>query len=150
MKNSSTKISWSGTVTSVQPRIRLTRSFDEQSHTYQGYVLCLEGTLGDDARIFQVALGPAAHQKHQFRVADRVRGVGSFVADPHTELADLYKVAKLELLERGAEASPPPPPWIGVPPPLSVYRERGHRRLNARTYDARCASLCGAAEWLSR
>ena len=26
----------------------------------------------------------------------------------------------------------------GVPPDLPVYRERGHRRLNAKTYQARC------------
>jgi hypothetical protein len=30
-------------VTAVQPRIVLTRSFDERSHSYLGYVLRLEG-----------------------------------------------------------------------------------------------------------
>ncbi len=30
------KIAWSGVLTTVQPRIRLTRSFDQRSHTYQG------------------------------------------------------------------------------------------------------------------
>ena len=34
----------------------------------------------------------------------------------------------------------PPPPWRGVPPPLSVYRERGHRRLAARTYEEKCTT----------
>ena len=33
------KIPWYGAVTAVQPRIRLTRSFDERSHTYLGYLL---------------------------------------------------------------------------------------------------------------
>ncbi len=35
-------ISWQGTVLAVQPRIRLTRSFDERTHTYLGYALRLE------------------------------------------------------------------------------------------------------------
>jgi len=33
-----------------------------------------------------------------------------------------------------------PPPWRGIPPPLSVYRERGHRRLAARTYEEKCTT----------
>jgi hypothetical protein len=33
------KLNFKGTITSIQPRIRLTRSFDEASHTYLG--LCL-------------------------------------------------------------------------------------------------------------
>lgn len=38
------KIPWSDVLTSVQPRIRLTRSFDQRSHTYQGYLLRVQGT----------------------------------------------------------------------------------------------------------
>jgi hypothetical protein len=30
---------WQGTLVGIQPRIRLTRSFDERSHTYLGAVL---------------------------------------------------------------------------------------------------------------
>jgi hypothetical protein len=33
------KIPWQGVLLSVQPRIRLTRSFDQRSHTYLGYAL---------------------------------------------------------------------------------------------------------------
>ena len=31
------KLSFKGIITSIQPRIRLTRSFDEASHTYLGF-----------------------------------------------------------------------------------------------------------------
>jgi hypothetical protein len=31
-----------------------------------------------------------------------------------------------------------PPPWQGVPPDLQTYRDRGHRRLAARTFDTQC------------
>jgi hypothetical protein len=52
----------------VQPRIRLMRSFDERHHSYQGYVLRIDGTCGDESGEFQIAVGKAAHVKHQFRV----------------------------------------------------------------------------------
>ena len=51
------KIAWSGAVTSVQPRIRLTRSFDERSHTYLGYPLRIEGTVGGVSAEFRVGIG---------------------------------------------------------------------------------------------
>jgi hypothetical protein len=37
------KIGWQGMLLSVQPRIRLTRSFDQRSHTYLGYALKVSG-----------------------------------------------------------------------------------------------------------
>jgi len=67
-----TKVPWRGLVTSVQPRIFLTRSSDERSHTYQGYVLRLNGTIDDVDRPFIVAIGAGAYAKHQFRVGDTV------------------------------------------------------------------------------
>ena len=132
------KIPWSGTVTSVQPRIGLIRSFDERSHSYRGYVLRVLGAVGEEQREFLVAVGEGAHEKHRFQIGDRVSGEGAPVPNPRTETAELYKVSKLRVLERGAAPAKAPPPWHGVPPALPVYRERGHRRLDARTYDARC------------
>jgi hypothetical protein len=41
----------------VQPQIRLTRSFDQRSHTYLGYALKVRGTVGSEAREFLVAVG---------------------------------------------------------------------------------------------
>jgi hypothetical protein len=41
------KLTWQGTLVSVQPRTRLTRSFDERSHSYLGYALRVQGTIGD-------------------------------------------------------------------------------------------------------
>jgi hypothetical protein len=60
------KIAWSGRIISVQPRIRLMRSFDERSHSYLGYVLRVEGTIGDELGEFQIALGKATQAKHRF------------------------------------------------------------------------------------
>jgi hypothetical protein len=134
------KIAWSGTLVSVQPRIRLTRSFDQRWHTYLGYVLRVQGTIGDEEREFLVAIGEGAQAKHGFQVGDTVSGEGLPVADPRLETAELYRVSRLKLLSRGARPEQTPPPWHGLPPQLSVYRARGHRRLAARTYDTSCAS----------
>ena len=97
------KIAWSGAVTSVQPRIRLTRSFDERSHTYLGYLLRIEGTVGGVSAEFRVGIGSGTHAKHQFRMGDRVEGLGHRVADPRLETADIYRVSKLKLIRRGEE-----------------------------------------------
>jgi hypothetical protein len=124
----------------VQARIRLTRSFDQRSHTYQGYVLRVHGVVGGEERDGLVAVGEAAHAVHQFRAGDRASGEGVPVADPRTEIAEFYKLSKLKVLGRGAPMTGGGPPWVGVPPPLPVYRERGHRRLDARTYESKCTT----------
>jgi len=132
------KITWQGTLLSVQPRIRLLRSFDQRNHNYLGYALRLQGTIGDDEREFTVGIGKAAQAKHQFRAGDILSGKAQPVADARLEPVEFYKASGLKLIERAADVLPLPPPWFGVPPELPVYRHRGHRRLDARTYEAKC------------
>jgi hypothetical protein len=43
------KLSFTGQIISIQPRIRLTRSFDEASHTYLGYAIKIAGTIDNQA-----------------------------------------------------------------------------------------------------
>jgi hypothetical protein len=133
------KIPWQGRLVSVQPRIRLTRSFDQRSHTYLGYTLTVCGSVGIETREFRLGVGQAAHAKYQFRVGDTVSGDALPVADARLETVELYKISKVKITVRVAE-EPSPPPWRGVPPPLPVYRGRGHRRLAARIYQSKCAS----------
>ena len=140
------EVDWEGEVTSVLPRIRLTRSFDERQHTYQGYVLRLGETMGGEAQDLSVAVGKAAHEKHQFRIGDRLRGKGVRVADPKLETADLYRISGIKVLARGPDAPAEGPPFVGVPPSLPVYRERGHRRLAARTYATSCTTCIWGCE----
>jgi hypothetical protein len=132
-----TKLAWSGTLLGVQPRIDLMRSFDIRQHTYLGYLLVIEGILAGESRRFPVRVGPGAMPKHGFRAGMKITGEAKLVADPEREVAELYKAAGLKTIAT-ADAEVPPPPWHGVPPPLPVYRERGHRRLDARTYEAQC------------
>lgn len=132
---------WLGIVTSVQPRIRLLRSFDQRSHAYLGYVLQIEGRVGDsDDSSFWIAVGKAAHAKHQFRVGDTVSGRSAPVHDTRKESAAYYKSAGIKVLQRAEKDESIPPPWHTIAPDLEVYRERGHRRLSARTYGSNCMS----------
>jgi hypothetical protein len=134
------KIDWQGRVVAVQPRIRLTRSFDERGHSYLGYCLFLEGVVGGEGREFSVGIGKVAQAKQAFRVGDEASGQGVPVADSRKEPVELYRASKLRVVRRAEGEDWVPPPWHGVPPDLETYRWRGHRRLSARTYSSRCRS----------
>jgi hypothetical protein len=134
------KIPWNGVLISVQPRIRLGRSFDQRAHTYLGYTLSVRGRIGSEDREFLVGVGEGAHAKHQFRAGDTACGDVLAVADPRLETVEFYKVSNLKVSAPEVEEETEPPPWRGIPPPLAVYRKRGHRRLAARTYQDKCAS----------
>ena len=134
------KVTWSGVITSVQPRIRLMRSFDQRYHSYLGYVLRIEGTCGDETGAFLIAVGKAAHAKHQFRAGMEASGMAVPVADPRLETAGYYRVSRLRTGESPADIQTKEPPFNGVPPDLETYRARGHRRLSARTYMSKCSA----------
>jgi hypothetical protein len=138
-KDDTANVPWFGSIVAVQPRIRLMRSFDERSHSYHGYVLRINGTCADETGEFLIAIGMGAHKKHQFHAGMEVSGQSVAVDDPRLEMAGYYKTSRLKI-ENVNEDAPPTkgPPFLGVPPDLSTYRERGHRRLDARTYDAKC------------
>ena len=63
------KLNFKGTITSIQPRIRLTRSFDEATHTYLGYAVKIVGTIDNqetissNQNIFSIGIGKAAQAK---------------------------------------------------------------------------------------
>lgn len=124
----------------VQPRIRLMRSFDERQHTYLGYVLRIDGTHGDKRGQFLVAVGKATHEKHRFRSGMEASGLAVSVPDPRLETAEYYKASRIRTKDKGEDAAPKGPPFLGVPPDLPTYRQRGHRRLDARTYAAKCTT----------
>jgi hypothetical protein len=140
------KLAWEGTLVSVQPRIRLLRSFDQRSHSYLGYLLRVRGEVGGMAKEFVVAIGQAAQAKHEFRVGDVVHGEGAPVANPGLETADLYKASRLKATVRGRAERSRELPCTGVPPSLEEYRQRGHRRLAALTYAAKCVGCLWGCE----
>ena len=137
-KANTEKIAWSGRVVAVQPRIRLMRSFDERHHSYQGYVLRVDGKCGDETCEFQIAIGKAAQEKHQFRAGMEISGLSVQVSDPRIETAGFYKTSGIKTCKEAETVAAATSPFQGVPPELETYRSRGHRRLDARTYDSRC------------
>jgi hypothetical protein len=134
------KVAFSGRIVSIQPRIRLMRSFDERHHSYQGYVLRVDGTCGNESGEFQISVGKAAQAKHRFSAGMEASGLAVPVPDVRLETAGFYKVSGLKMLKNAENELQPGPPFIGVPPDLEIYRSRGHRRLDTRTYDAMCTS----------
>lgn len=136
----SNKLDWQGTLFGIQPRIRLTRSFDQRSHSYLGYALHIQGTIAGEEREFSVGIGQGAQSKHKLQAGDILSGRAEPVSDPKMEPVEFYKASGLKIVERAGERDSSPPPWLGVPPELPVYRERGHRRLDAKTYAARCST----------
>lgn len=134
------KVVWQGTLMSVQPRIRLLRSFDQRNHAYLGYALRVRGTVNEEEREFLVGIGKGAQAKYGFRMGDVVSGLCQLVEDERKETVDFYKASRLKILEREEEEQSQGAPWLGVPPDLQTYRARGHRRLDARTYEAKCSS----------
>ncbi len=116
------------------------RSFDTRSHSYLGYVLILQGRVDEVSQDFKVAIGKAAQDKHGFQVGDKVEGMAEPVSDQRLELAEYYKASKLRILDRGSGANQKPPPWTSLTPTLETYRQRGHRRMAARTYEQKCQS----------
>ena len=140
MSKSREKMEWSGHIVAVQPRIRLMRSFDQRSHNYLGYALRVAGFIGDEPGELIVAVGKAAHKKHQFRVGMEVYALAAPVPDARLETAGFYKTSGIKILNDPEDAPPDGPPFQGVPPDLDTYRSRGHRRLDPRTYETRCST----------
>ena len=64
------------------------------------------------------------------------------IEHPEQGWADFYKVSGFKLISRGdASENRPADMNGGIAPPLSVYRENGHLRLDSKTYESKC-SLC--------
>jgi hypothetical protein len=132
------KVTWSGHLVAIQPRIRLIRSFDERHHSYQGYVLRMDGTFGEKTGEFLIAVGKGAHKKQHFQIGMRLNGFSAPVEDSRMETAGLYKTSGIKVLIQPEAESASAPPFKGVPPDLETYRSRGHRRLDSRTYESKC------------
>lgn len=132
------KVPWSGRIVSVQPRIRLARSFDERFHSYLGYVLCIDGICGGSAGEFLIAVGEGAHEKHRFQTGMEIQGQSVSVDDPRKETAAFYKTSGIRVVKDAVNMTPAGPPFHDVPPDLETYRSRGHRRLDVQTYDGKC------------
>jgi hypothetical protein len=106
--------------------------------------LRIQGTIDNENRDFLIGIGKGAQAKHQFHVGDIVSGQSHPVADKRLEAVEFYKTSRLKLIARHEIEQKDPPPWFGLLPDLETYRARGHRRLDARTYELKCQSCIWA------
>jgi hypothetical protein len=136
----SEKVFFEGTILIVQPRIRLLRSFDQVHHNYLGYVLLLEGRVGQKQGTFSIGVGKAAHAKHQFRIGDKISGMCQPVMDEVMESVGYYKVSGLKVMRKASPPSGGGPPFHHLAPPLEEYRGIGHHRLDPKRYETKCSS----------
>lgn len=136
-------VRWHGTLTGIQPRIRLTRSFDERWETYLGYVLRIEGYIQGQAQEFSVGIPETLHAHQQFQIGDTLSGVARPVTHLDLDTVDYDQTTEITLTRRDTPPDAASPPWQGVTPPLAVYQARGYRRLHPQTY----AAKCGGCSW---
>jgi hypothetical protein len=108
------KLSWFGKIISVQPRIRLLRSFDQRSHSYLGYSIGIHGIINGEERDFSVGIGRSAQAKHKFKVGDEISGESLPVTDPKKEPVEFYKTSKLRLI-RSSQTVSTYHPWNDIP-----------------------------------
>ena len=134
------KLEWKGLITSIQPRIRLNRSFDQRSHSYLGYSLRIDGAIGGDKQVFWIGIGKATQETNQFHSGVTIAGDALPVSDSRTESVDYYKVSNLRIVQTHDADIIEGPPRQGIPPSLETYRARGHRRLSSRTYQSKCTT----------
>jgi hypothetical protein len=109
------KIHFHGLLTAIQPRIRLTRSYDQRHHTYLGYALRINGTIGTEQREFLVGIGKETQAKHALYAGCEAHGECEPVVDPRMESVEFYKVSGLEIMVHPTITKPDHPPWQGVP-----------------------------------
>lgn len=99
------KFSWRGTIVSIQPRIRLSRSFDQRHHSYLGYALRVLGSIGQEEGEFLVGIGKAAQANHQFQKGDVVEGQSEPVKNPSLEPVGYYKASGLLVIQHAKAES---------------------------------------------
>lgn len=134
------KVSWSGRIVAVQPQINMLRSFDQRYRHYVGYILRVIGNFGDEIGEFLVAIGKIPQSKYKFCAGMIASGVSVPVDDPQKIAADFFKTTGLKVSKIDEHEVSSGPPFRGAPPDLDVYRERGSRRLDTKTYNTKCTA----------
>ncbi len=130
---------------SVRPRIRLQRSFDQRSHTYQGFTLVVDGEIGGKAGLFTVGIGKATEARFSFCAGDIVEGSCLPVSHLDLESVGYYQASGLAIIKKSSSDYSAGPPWHGIPPSLETYRSRGHRRLSQKSIEESCSTCIWAA-----
>ena len=104
-------------------------------------MLRIDGACGGEVGELLIAVGETAHEKHRFQTGMELSGHSMPVEDPRKEIAAFYRTSVIKVIKNAENRPLAGPPFNDVPPRLETYRARGHRRLDVRTYDAKC-TIC--------
>ena len=135
---------------SVQPRIRLTRSFDVRSHSYLGYSLRVRGRVENEAREFLLGVGQGAHAKHQFQAGTVASGYALPVPDPLVETAEFYGSASCKSTDRRLMKRHRNPRGTVFHRPLRSTASAVIRALPRAPFRPSARAASGDAGWRSR
>lgn len=138
-KNKQVKISFSGTILSVQPRSNVWRyRLDNRTHRMTGYNIFLSGVAEDAEKDFAVAISEKQQQKFRFHIGDKISGNAWTKMYPQLEFADYYRVGGLKKISSSPIPDDNASPWTGEAPELSVYDWRGCRMLAKSSWSSKC------------
>ena len=71
------KVSFQGTIKSVQPRSNVWRyRLDNRTHSTTGYNLFLTGIADGEERDFAIAISEKQQEKYKFHIGDEIKGTG--------------------------------------------------------------------------
>ncbi|MDO4548779.1 MAG: hypothetical protein Q4D04_11815 [Clostridia bacterium] len=155
-RNEPEKITWHGTIASVQPRTTVWRyRLDNRTHSHIGYNLFLDGEANGISGRFAVAISEKQQMTHVFRIGDEVRGTAWTKMYVVSDYADYYRAGGLKVLNRADRVPSNPPPYHIEPPDLATYERRGARMLSSACYRGKCftcawaamAAVCIEYEW---
>ena len=134
------KISFSGTVISVQPRSNVWRyKLDNRTHSMTGYNIFISGDTAGEQRNFAVAISEKQQMKMRFHIGDEISGTAWTKMYPKLEYADYYRAGALKKLQEAANVnSDAKEPWLDEVPELSVYDWRGCRMLDSKNWKGKC------------
>ena len=135
------KISWQGRIASIQPRTRVWRYItDNRTHYHIGFNLFIEdGICSNGLNVFVVAISELQQEKNQFRIGYVISGTAWEKEYPEREFADYYRAGSFKILQRNTDdITADSPPWIIVPPDISIYEFRGARMLSKSCWAKKC------------
>jgi hypothetical protein len=140
MQDESAKISWSGVITSIQPRTRVWRYLtDNRTHYHIGFNLFLDGCADGEDKTFVVAISEKQQQSGEFGIGDTIQGTAWHKQYPEREFADYYRAGALKRIKIAKPIiTKSPPPWIMLPPDMATYEWRGARILSKSLWKSKC------------
>lgn len=147
-EESVSRVHWQGAVRAVQCRAWVWRyRTDNRTHHHLGFNLWVEGEAAGRPGKFIVAISDTQQRKLQFRIGDEARGTAWPCVKARHDIADYYRAGGLKIVSRPEAAlESVRPPFLGIPPPVSVFERRGARMLDP----SRWRTVCRTCLWANK